>query len=92
MPRKGINHNNLRYHRRLWGYSLKEVAFLLGHVSTSQLIRWERGSELPGVRNLLLLAYIYRIPCECLFPDLRAIYIAEVHAREQVLKKRSLYD
>jgi transcriptional regulator with XRE-family HTH domain len=79
-------YNNLYYHRRIWGYTLKDVAFLLGIASTSIISRWEKGIEAPSHANFLILAYIYRTPCERLYWEYRQELIAPIHERELVLQ------
>ena len=53
-------YNNLRKHRKMMGYSLKDIGFLLNLKSTSRLSRWERGSSFPNLKNVLMLGIIYR--------------------------------
>jgi len=80
--------NNLRYHRRLWRYSLKDVAYLLGLSSTSNISRWEKGIEKPSHENLLALAYIYRTSCDALFTQTRTHLRKEIHVRELILQQQ----
>jgi transcriptional regulator with XRE-family HTH domain len=62
---------------RLWisrmkrGMPRKQLAALLGHKTTSQLCRWEEGSQLPNLCNALLLSHFLQMPVEFLFKDLR---------------------
>src|SRR5438477_11074349 len=62
---------------RLWisrmkrGIPRKKLAALLGHKTTSQLCRWEEGSQLPNLCNALLLSHFLQMPVEFLFRDLR---------------------
>jgi transcriptional regulator with XRE-family HTH domain len=62
---------------RLWiarmkrGMPRKKLAALLGHKTTSQLCRWEDGSQLPNLCNALLLSHFLQMPVEFLFKDLR---------------------
>ena len=62
---------------RLWisrmkrGMPRKKLAALLGHKTTSQLCRWEDGSQLPNLCNALLLSHFLQMPIEFLFRDLR---------------------
>jgi DNA-binding XRE family transcriptional regulator len=49
----------------------KKLAALLGHKTTSQLCRWEDGSQLPNLCNALLLSHFLQMPIEFLFRDLR---------------------
>ena len=48
----------------------KKLAALLGHKTTSQLCRWEEGSQLPNLCNALLLSHFLQMPVEFLFKDL----------------------
>jgi transcriptional regulator with XRE-family HTH domain len=52
--------NKLKHYRTLRGYTLKEVAPLLGLKNTNRLARWEKGTAFPGTRNLFKLSRIYR--------------------------------
>ncbi|MBZ0098347.1 MAG: helix-turn-helix domain-containing protein [Taibaiella sp.] len=83
-----IHNNNLRYHRRIWRYSLKDIAFLLGLSCTSIIIRWEKGKEKPSHDNMLALAYIYRTSCDVLFEQRKATLRIPIHERELLLQKR----
>jgi transcriptional regulator with XRE-family HTH domain len=62
---------------RLWisrmkrGMPRKKLAALLGQKTTSQLCRWEEGSQLPNLCNALLLSHFLQMPVEFLFKDLR---------------------
>jgi len=83
-----FRHNNIRYYRKIWGYTLKDVAFLLGLNDITQISRWETGKEMPSLASLIKLAYIFRTPCERLFNDYRKLLTQPIQKREQVLAKR----
>ena len=53
------------------GMARKKLAALLGHKTTSQLCRWEEGSQLPNLCNALLLSQFLQMPVEFLYKDLR---------------------
>ena len=53
------------------GLPRKKLAALLGHKTTSQLCRWEEGSQLPNLCNALLLSHFLQMPVEFLFKELR---------------------
>ena len=53
------------------GMPRKQLASLLGHKTTSQLCRWEEGSQLPNLCNALLLSHFLQMPVEFLFKELR---------------------
>ena len=78
-------HNHLRKHRKLMGYTLKDVAWILGLKSTNRLSRWEQGRALPGWQNLQSLALIYHTLIDQLYPDQRAELRRMLMEREQQL-------
>ena len=80
--------NNIRYQRKLFRYSLKDIAFLLGLKSTSVISRWERGKERPNMDNLLCLAFIFRTPVESLYFEYRKKLSKPIHQREQLLSAK----
>ena len=60
--------NRLRKHRRYRGLSQKQVATMLNMKSTNRISRWEQGTAIPSVENLLTLSIIYRrLPTELYF-------------------------
>ena len=63
--------NRLWITRRKRGIPRKQLAALLGHTCSSQLCRWEEGSQLPSLRNALLLSHFLQMPIEFLYKDLR---------------------
>ncbi len=64
--------NSFKKHRMIAGYLQKDVSFLLGHSSTNQLCRWERGEAMPSVLNLIKLSIIFRtLPNELYFDLLK---------------------
>ena len=70
LPVSTIN-NLLWITRTKRGMPRKQLASLLGHKTTSQLCRWEEGSQLPNLCNALLLSHFLQMPVEFLFKDLR---------------------
>src|SRR5579859_3752186 len=81
-------HNHLRKYRKMMGYTLKEVAWLLGLKSTNRLSRWEQGRSMPSVKNLQMLGIIYRTLIDQLYPDQRAKLRTMITEREQILEKK----
>ena len=75
-------------HNRLWitrtkrALSRKKLAALLGHTTTSQLTRWEAGSQLPSLANALLLSYLLQTPVEFLFKSLRDAMVRQIQSRQ----------
>ena len=59
--------NYIRVHRKRFGLSLSEVAFLLGWRGASQPSRYEHFSRRPGLRTALALAAILRVSVYELF-------------------------
>lgn len=75
-------------HNRLWIIRIKRamtrkyIAALLGHQTTSQLCRWETGTQVPNLVNALMLGYLLEMPVEFLFKDLREEVIHQVRLRQ----------
>ena len=80
-------------HNRLWitrtkrALSRKKLAALLGHTTTSQLTRWEAGSQLPSLANALRLSYLLQTPVEFLFKGLRDEMARQVQQRQHMDKR-----
>jgi transcriptional regulator with XRE-family HTH domain len=70
-PRSSSLANRLWTTRRKRGLSRKRLAGLLGHKTTSQLCRWEQGTQVPTLAHALLLGYLLQMPIEILFQGLR---------------------
>jgi transcriptional regulator with XRE-family HTH domain len=63
------------------GLTQKQVANLLGHVTSSQVSRWERGERLPNLVHAVRLSALYQRLVNDLFFDLF------VEERESLMKK-----
>jgi len=75
--------NRLRKHRRLRGYSQRDVAHLLGLKNANRISKWERGCSAPDFLNFIKLSILYRtIPYDLYF-DLYQELKNELTAREQ---------
>lgn len=59
--------NYLRTHRKRVGFSQDEVAFLMGSISGTRIIRYERFHREPPLRAALALEVILRRPVAELF-------------------------
>lgn len=81
-------YNNLRKHRKMMGYSLKEIGFLLNLKSTSRLSRWEHGTSFPNVRNLILLGIIYRSLTDQFYFDFKKKLESVIIKREKKLLEK----
>jgi transcriptional regulator with XRE-family HTH domain len=73
--------NRLWATRRKRGLSRKRLAGLLGHKTTSQLCRWEQGTQLPTLPHALLLGYLLQMPVEILFQGLRSELLTRMEPR-----------
>ena len=69
----------------MMGYTLKQVAFLLGQKDTSLLIRWEHGVCAPSFDNLLSLAILYGTAVDSLYIDHRNELRLIIKERQQQL-------
>lgn len=59
----------LRTHRRLWGLTQKELADLIGSVSSAQVSRLENSKRAPRIECALACQVIFGIPPSAMFPD-----------------------
>ena len=80
--------NNLWTYRKKNGLSQKQVAFLLGHKTASQLSRYEKGIKLPGLINTLKLEIIYRTPVSFIFYEHYQRLKNEIRSKEDGLRKK----
>ena len=76
-----------KINNRLWqarqkaGLEQKQVAFLLGHKTTDQISRYERGIRTPNLKTALKLEQIYRTRIGLLFPEHFEQFEAEIAAK-----------
>lgn len=61
--------NLLRKYRRERGLKQIEVAKILGFKSTSRISKWENGTCIPSLINIIKLSVIYRVMIDALFID-----------------------
>src|SRR5258706_9721093 len=87
-------HNSLRKHRKMMGYTLKKVAWLLNLKSTNRLSQWEHGIAKPNLINALKLCILYRTLVDQLFDEYRSELRVSLIKREQLLtaKKKESND
>jgi len=78
-------HNRLRKHRKMMGYSIRDVAWLLNLKSANRISQWEQGKTKPSIDNLLRLGILYRSLTDQLYEDYRSILRDELTLREQEL-------
>jgi transcriptional regulator with XRE-family HTH domain len=82
-PRPSSLANHLWTTRRKRGLSRKRLAGLLGHKTTSQLCRWEQGTQVPTLAHALLLGYLLQMPIEILFQGLRHELVLRMQQRHE---------
>ena len=73
--------NRLRKHRKLMGYTQKEVAVLLGVNATDRISQWEQGLTLPNAVNLIKLSLVYHVFPTDLYYDLMSNLRKEIEER-----------
>lgn len=66
--RTGNNH--LRTHRKRLAFSQTDLSRLLGHQTSSSIIRWEAGQRSPSLAALMALEFLLGVPIRALFPSL----------------------
>lgn len=86
MDVKTKTNNRLWQVRRKAGLEQKQVAYLLGHKTISQISRYESGAKTPSLKNALKLELILRVPIADLFPEQYQKGRAEVAERLTKLK------
>lgn len=69
MEGKTKPNNRLWQARHRIGLEQKQVARLLGHKTTDQISRYERGARLPGLNTACKLTIIYGASLQELFPE-----------------------
>lgn len=82
----GRTHNSLRKHRKMLGYSIKDVAWLLKIRCSNRLSRWEKGSATPSLKNVIKLGVLYHTLVEQLYDEYRRDLKAVLFEREQELQ------
>lgn len=89
----GRTHNNsLRKYRKMLGYSIKEVAWVLNIRCSNRLSRWEKGIATPSLKNAIKLGLLYHTLVEQLYEECRREVKASLFERErqlQALKSRT---
>ena len=80
--------NRLKKFRRLFCFSQKQVASMLGLTDTSPLSRWEKGLLLPNIGHLFRLARIYKTMPNELYFDLWQNISQEIISKEKNLLAR----
>jgi|SRR6185436_2987699 len=83
-----IIHNSLRKHRKMMGYTLREVAWLLNLKSAGRLSRWEKGYSYPNLKNLLKISIAYQTLIDQLYHDYRNELTSDFKARLKSLQVR----
>ena len=63
-------HSYLRTHRRTWGLTQKELAFLLGRKSPTHVSRLEKRKRAPTVDIVLACEILFGVKSHMIFPTL----------------------
>lgn len=80
--------NKLKHYRETHEYTLNDIAFILELKTTSRIIRWEKGTVIPGSRHLFKLARLYRTLPHDLLDVLYQIEVANADTAENKLKEK----
>lgn len=68
----------LRTHRRIWGLTQRELAEIIGIVSSVQVSRYENGKRAPRIEIALACQAIFGVAPSIMFPDTYALVEEEV--------------
>lgn len=88
MPLKQKRKNRLFLVRNKNSFGQKQVATLLGHKTTDQISRYERGTKLPSLKTAFKLGIIYNLPIRALFDGYYEACLKELRKREKLLTKQ----
>ncbi len=91
MPRKQKYKNKLCIVRKKIGLEQKQVAALLGHKTTDQISRYERGAKLPGLKTAIKLGIVYHLPIQVLFYGFYEACLNEIK-KQQINQNKSEKD
>ena len=79
--------NTLRLHRKMMGYSQRQVASLLGLHDAAPVSLWEKGAILPSTVNLIQLSLLYRTYPNELYDDVFHTFRERLKVKELELFK-----
>ena len=79
--------NRIWKYRNVKGLKQKEVAFLIGQDTPSQVSRYERGLVIPKLEKLVKLCYVLDIKIELLYPQLMKKWHQEAENKKEQLRK-----
>src|SRR6266542_6117949 len=77
--------NLMRVLRRRLGLTQKELAFLVGYESDSQVSRIENGSRIPHLAEVLVVELVFGVPAVTVFPQIRQAVGPRIRSRAQAL-------
>jgi transcriptional regulator with XRE-family HTH domain len=87
MKSASLIENRIWKYRNIKGFKQEELAFLIGHITPSQVSRYERGLITPALEQLVKLCYALDIKIENLYPQLIKKWQQEVDKNKEKLKK-----
>ena len=88
MPQTQKHKNRLFLVRNKNSLGQKQVAILLGHKTTDQISRYERGTKLPSLKTAFKLGIIYRLPIQILLDGYYEACLKEIKKREKSLNNQ----
>ena len=90
MSLKQKHKNNLFLMRKKIGLEQKQVALFLGHKTTNQISRYERGVKLPNLKTAFKLGIIYRLPIHVLLYGYYTDCLREITNRKELSNLKNL--
>jgi DNA-binding XRE family transcriptional regulator len=81
--------NYLRFHRKQWALSQREVAHLVGHRARSVVSAYELGRIAPWARYAVAYQFVFGVRLETLFPGMTREVEEEVVRRAAELDRAS---
>ena len=79
----------MRFLRRRLGVTQRELAYVLGYDSDSQVSRIENGSRMPLLEEVLIIELVFGVPGMTIFPQVRNVVGKSVCNRVRTLIRDS---
>jgi len=71
----------MRILRRRLGLTQKELAYVIGYVSDSQISHIENGSRTPHLAEVLMIELVFGVPAVSIFPQVRSVIGPRIRRR-----------
>lgn len=80
-----IAKNRLEVLRKQFNLKQTDVAYICGFATSNRIGRWEKGTAVPSLQNLYMLALLFNVSPQELYPGLYEELAASVAGKKQGL-------